>query len=244
MRLLLDAGNTRLKWRLERDGIIIEAGSSALDLNPPLASIRDYLESVSRVGISTVTREDIRLQLSSYLEQNTSGEVRFYWAEAERSGLKNSYTDAGTMGADRWHGMYGAWKQGGGGFAVVDAGSAITVDYVNHAGQHLGGYILPGLNMMLKSLKSDAARIAFESGEMLEVRPGTNTAEGVNQGLSWLLQAMTERIANDVSALGLVRILVTGGDAGRLLALGMEGEHCPSLVLDGLGYIASEDSAK
>ncbi len=240
MRLLVDAGNTRLKWRLEQEGIVIDEGWSALSANAPLASIEGYLGAVSRVGVSTVIHEDMRLRLSSYLEQKVSGPVHFYWAEAQRFGLRNSYMDPQTMGADRWHGMYGAWKRYKCGCAVIDAGSAITVDYVNSSGQHLGGYILPGLKMMLKSLRNDAARIAFEEGEVSKAEPGINTAECVNQGLSWLSRAMIERVSKDVSELNLSQTLVTGGDAGRLFALGMKGVHHPSLVLDGLGYIDSE----
>lgn len=240
MRLLLDAGNTRLKWRLERKGIIIDEGWSVFGMDAPLAGIGGYLGSVSRVGVSTVIHEDMQLRLASYLEREISGPVHFYWAEAQRFGLQNSYMDARTMGADRWHGMYGAWKHYKCACAVVDAGSAITVDYVDHSGQHLGGYILPGLKMMLKSLKNDAARIAFEAGDVSGVEPGKNTAECVNQGLSWLSQAMMERISKDVSELNLSHTLVTGGDAERLFALGMNGSHHPSLVLDGLGYIDNE----
>lgn len=229
-----------MKWRLERAGVILHEGWSALDVDAPFADIEDYLGSVSRVGVSTVAHEDKRLRLLSYLDRNVAGSVHFYWAENRRSGLQNSYIDARTMGADRWHGMYGAWKRYSSGFAVIDAGSAITVDYVDYAGRHLGGYILPGLKMMLKSLKSDAARIAFEAGDVSEAKPGVSTAECVNQGLSWLFQAMIERVRSDVSELNLSQTVLTGGDAERLLALGMKAAHHPSLVLDGLGYIDNE----
>ena len=65
------------------------------------------------------------------------------------------------MGADRWHAMLAGWVRCKASFAVVDAGSAVTVDYVNAGGRHLGGYILPGLQMMRRSLKVDAARIGL-----------------------------------------------------------------------------------
>lgn len=240
MRLLIDAGNTRMKWRLEEAGIVIDEGWSALDNEDPLSGIAGYLGSISRVGVSTVIREDIRLKLLSYLERKVPGSVCFYWAEAERFGLQNSYADPKAMGADRWHGMYGAWALHRGGCAVIDAGSAITVDYVSHAGQHLGGYILPGLNMMLKSLKTDAARITFETSHVVSAQPGKNTAECVNQGLSWLSLAMIARVRKDMAELDLAEALITGGDALRLLALGMDGSHHPALVLDGLGCIDNE----
>ncbi|PCM42861.1 type III pantothenate kinase [Marinobacter sp. ANT_B65] len=240
MKLLIDAGNTRLKWRLEQDGLVLDEGWSALGGGDPLVGIEGRLDAVSRVGVSTVIREEKRLELLAYLQQKVSAPVNFHWAEARRCGLQNSYADVKTMGADRWHGMYGAWKRCKSGYAVIDAGSAITVDYVNSTGEHLGGYILPGLKMMLRSLKSDAARILFEAGALSGSDPGKSTAECVNQGLSWLSRAMIERVGRDMSDLGLSQALVTGGDAGRLLQLGLEGAHYPSLVLEGLSYIDRE----
>lgn len=241
MRLLIDAGNTRMKWRLEQAGSAINEGWSELGSEDPLANIDDYLGSISRIAVTTVIHEEARLSLLSYLKRKVAAPVRFYWAEAKRFGLRNSYTDPHTMGADRWHGMYGAWKMCGQGCVVVDAGSAITVDYVNHQGEHLGGYILPGLNMMLKSLKTDAARINFKASNASVPHPGQSTAECVNQGLTWLSLAMLERIKNDSAELGLTAVLVTGGDALRLMAMGMGADHCPSLVLDGLGHVDSEE---
>lgn len=240
MRLLIDAGNTRLKWRLEQGGIIAREGSALLDSANPLAHIEGSLNSVSRVAVSTVIHEDARQRLLSYLMQRVPGPVNFYWAEGQRCGLLNSYEDVKTMGSDRWHGMYGAWRHYRCGCAVIDAGSAITVDYVSKEGKHLGGYILPGLQMMLRSLRSDAARIAFEPAHVSRVEPGNNTAECVNQGLSWLSQAMIDRIRSDASEFELPQTLVTGGDAERLFTLGVDGVHHPSLVLDGLGYIDNE----
>lgn len=241
MRLLMDAGNTRMKWRLEQAGTAIKEGWSALDSEDPLASISGYLGLVSSVAVSTVAREDVRLRLLSYLEQKVAVPIRFYWAEEERLGLRNSYADPRAMGADRWHAMYGAWRLYGSGCAIVDAGSAITVDYVGHHGRHLGGYILPGLNMMLKSLQTDAARIEFEADDVSVAQPGKSTAECVNHGLSWLSLAMIEKIRSDSAGLGLPEVLVTGGDALRLIAMGMSADHYPSLVLHGLGCIDSEE---
>lgn len=242
MRLLVDAGNTRMKWRLEQGGVAIDEGWSVLTNEDPLARLDDYLGSVSRVAVSTVVCEDVRLRLLSYLEQKTSAPVRFYWAEAERFGLHNSYDDPRSMGADRWHGMCGAWKLLGRGCAVVDAGSAITVDYVSHEGMHLGGYILPGLSMMLRSLKTDAARVDFEEGGVSLPHLGKSTAECVHQGLSWLSLAMLRQIESDRVSLGLAEVVVTGGDAARLIAMGMSADHHASLVMRGLGYIDSEDA--
>ena len=148
------------------------------------------------------------------------------------------------MGADRWHGMYGAWQLLRGGFAVVDAGTAITVDYVAADGRHIGGYILPGLKMMLRSLQLDAARIGFDSRDSGITSPGRDTGECVNHGLSWLFQSAIERIHSDTRTYGLPDIVVTGGDASRLLDLGLAADYRPSLVLEGLDAVDREEQAE
>ena len=97
------------------------------------------------------------------LESFCRAPIVFHWAEPHRGGLVNAYTETDRMGADRWHAMYAAWQADAGGFAVVDAGSAITIDYVADSGKHLGGYILPGKQMMLRSLRQDAAQSEADS---------------------------------------------------------------------------------
>tara|TARA_Y100000589_G_scaffold237676_1_gene225080 strand:- start:745 stop:1191 length:447 start_codon:yes stop_codon:yes gene_type:complete len=145
------------------------------------------------------------------------------------------------MGADRWHGMYGAWLRHRSGFVVVDAGSAVTLDYVDAGGQHLGGFILPGQGMMLRSLRRDVARVVFKPGEVLDDTPGKSTSECVNHGLAWLLAGLVERIQRDAESLGLTDVIVTGGDAPRWLALGLRARHCADLVFDGLAAIDAEE---
>jgi type III pantothenate kinase len=142
--------------------------------------------------------------------------------------------------------MYGAWqkRKHGPGYTIVDAGSAITVDYVDSSGRHLGGYILPGLRMMLRSLKVDAARIGFDSEQVSDMRPGMSTGECVNHGLAWLSGALIDRIHSDSVEFGVPDILVTGGDAERLLHLGLAAKYHPSLVLEGLAAIDTETYAK
>ena len=240
MRLLVDAGNSRLKWRLERDGDAVEQGVGRLDDDLPISVLAHKINGIDSVAVSTVASEPKRVALQAFLQKQTGAPVTFYWAEPSRCGLANAYLDVSRMGADRWHAMYGAWATCRRGFAVVDAGSAVTVDYVDSSGRHLGGFILPGLQMMLRSLKTDAARIGFDPSQNLATEPGRSTGECVNHGLAWLSAAMVERIHRDVQAHALADIVVTGGDADRLLGLGLRGQSRPSLVLDGLGLIDAE----
>ncbi|QSP95982.1 type III pantothenate kinase [Marinobacter salinisoli] len=243
MRLLVDAGNTRIKWRLDSDGRVVDQGAALLVDRNPLAALAGRADAVERVAVSVVAAEEQRERLSQLLSDLTGAPVRYHWAEAARGGLVNAYSSPSKMGADRWHAMYGAWASRRQGCAVVDAGSAVTVDYVDDAGRHLGGFILPGLQMMFRSLKTDAARIGFDPDQVLEVAPGRSTTECVNHGLAWLSAGMVSRIQQDMASFGLRETLVTGGDADRLVRLGLNGIIKPGLVLDGLAKIDGEELA-
>lgn len=244
MRLLIDAGNSRLKWRLDESGRVVDQGVGVIADADPLPGLSVIEGRVSRVAVSTVASETKRASLLAHLSSRFDAPIRFYWAEAARKGLKSAYEDCSQMGADRWHAMYGAWQRRRRAFLVVDAGSAITVDYVDSHGRHLGGFILPGLNMMRRSLQVDAARIDFDPSQVLNVSPGVNTSECVNHGIAWLFEALVERVKRDSMAFSINDIVVTGGDSGRLLELGLVAEFCPSLVIDGLGLIDAEAHAE
>lgn len=243
MILLVDSGNTRLKWRLERQksAEVLGQGVGLLsDVDPLQAMCLPKGERVTSVAVSTVASEQRRRNLVAALESRFAVPVTCYWSERERDGLVNGYQQPAKMGADRWHGMYAAWQRRRQGFAVVDAGSAVTVDYVAADGHHLGGYILPGLQMMLRSLSSDAARIGFEPEPNLKTRPGLSTNECVNHGLAWLNAAFLDRVLADIQNYGLRDLVLTGGDALRLQHIGLQGEIEPELVLDGLAKVHRE----
>lgn len=238
MKLLIDAGNTRIKWQLLAHGNVLEEGFSAHNSGEDFHDWSPWVGAIERIAISTVISEDRRRHLQARLEATCNAPVIFHWAESRRGRLTNAYADVHRMGADRWHAMCGGWlATGAGGFAVVDAGSAITVDYVARSGAHLGGYILPGKQMMLRSLRQDAARIGFDSLDAEQGSPGTSTTECVQHGLVWLREAMVGRIHEDCRKFGLDRVLVTGGDASGLIGAGLSAVHDPYLVLSGLAAI-------
>lgn len=243
MRLLVDAGNTRLKWQLDQQGTIITSGACLFESRDWLDKLSPYADRIRHIAVSTVVSEARRTGLVDCLARLSAADVWFYWSEASRGGLRNAYSDVGKMGADRWHAMYAGWHQMASGFAVIDAGSAITIDYVAGDGGHLGGYILPGKKMMLRSLQQDAARIGFESIDTGAGEPGMSTTECVQHGVIWLWQGLIRHLLADCQQYGLDRILCTGGDAAVLLSAGLPGQHEPDLVLAGLAAIDSENTA-
>lgn len=241
MKLLVDGGNTRVKWQLRSPQQVVASGYGQIDSSDLFAELASHADSITAIVVSTVMSEAYRVQLQSRLAALTQIPIRFHWAEASRGGLVNAYAEPAKMGADRWHAMYGAWARCRTGFVVVDAGSALTVDYVDGDGHHLGGYILPGQAMMLNSLRRDAARIGFDASEGADSSPGVSTTECVHHGLSWLRASLVASIQEGCGRYGIRELLVTGGDAERFLVHGLPAVHCPDLVLDGLALIDHED---
>lgn len=237
MILLIDYGNTRIKWRLIAPSGLCREGFCVSTEPSSLQELAELGPSVSRVAVSMVGSESAMALLESVIREITPAPIRFYWAEQQRDGLTNAYADVNRMGADRWHAMLGAWAAVRAGVAVIDAGSALTVDYIDRQGRHLGGYILPGLQMMRQSLQIGAARVGFDDEQQLSTLPGRSTSECVNHGLAWLGAGLVDRIQRDAHHYRLQRLLVTGGDAQRLLALGLDGEHHPDLVFEGLTLV-------
>ena len=243
MRLLIDAGNTRLKWQLNQQGTVVARGAGLFDSEDWLDELTPNAAGIRRIAVSTVVSEARRVSLVKRLALLSPTNARFYWSETSRGGLRNAYADVSRMGADRWHAMYAGWHQKASSFAVIDAGSAITVDYVGGDGCHLGGYILPGKQMMLRSLQQDAARIGFETIDTGTGQPGMSTTECVQHGVVWLWEGLIRHLLVDCQRYGLDRILCTGGDAEALLCAGLPGQNDPDLVLAGLAAIDSESAA-
>lgn len=230
-----------MKWQLVAGGDVVQMGVSGPEAEDLFQHWSHYVDAIDRVVISTVISEERRQNLQARLEILSQAPVVFHWAEQLRGKLVNAYADASRMGADRWHAMCGGWHvTGGGGFAVVDAGSAITIDYVARSGAHLGGYILPGKQMMLRSLKQDAARIGFDGIDAEHGMPGRSTTECVQHGLVWLRESLVARLYRDCRSFELDQILVTGGDADGLIGAGLRAVHEPYLVLNGLAAVDGE----
>ncbi len=239
MKLFVDAGNSRVKWQLRDADRILCSGAGEPESDALFQGITpaDWQRLVS-VSVCTVGSEDARCQLQGRIVQATRAPVRFYWTQPRFGDLVCAYSDPSAMGADRWYAMVAAWSLVRGACLVVDAGSAITVDWIGNGGAHEGGYILPGRKLMLSSLSQNTARVLFEQTENRQSEaPGRSTAECVFHGVNWLIRALALQLGKEAS----VPIVVTGGDGfavkGALVndtAVSVKVHHCPDLVLDGL----------
>lgn len=221
--LLIDAGNSRIKWALLvggswQTGAITAVGSGLDALTDALAS----LQRPDSVIVSNVRGEAFAQNLKQWIHAHWQRKVAFARSESVWSRLKNGYSDPGALGVDRWMGLIGAACRFRPPFCVVDLGTAITADWVDASGRHRGGVIAPGIQAMIRTLTTSTQGI--ETSNIKTVRPdltlpfGCDTSDaillGVHLSAAGLIEKAASRAQKGVGE-GFILIL-TGGDAVRV----------------------------
>jgi type III pantothenate kinase len=249
VKLLLDVGNTRIKWSTLEGAGLGEGGEFAhreLDLAPLLERQWSGLDRPGRVLVSSVAAPARRRELERWLADRWGTPVRFAASQAHQLGVQNGYRDPARLGVDRWVALLAARSRFDGPVCVVDFGSALTIDGLARDGMHAGGLIVPGLRTMHRSLSG--GDISLDAGEAphapAEVALGRDTAEAVGYGIQQCLALFVDGVCERMTrTFGETPArIVTGGDAEQMLPQ-LEGryEHMPYLVLEGLALIALED---
>ncbi|MHB8745449.1 MAG: type III pantothenate kinase [Gammaproteobacteria bacterium] len=247
MTLLVDIGNSRLKWVLINGADWAEQGVIAHHDLPPetlFTSIWAALPAPQRVVVANVAGKKFAAALRAWAKSTWSVEVEFVIARRKACGVTNAYVEPQRLGADRWAALIGAHRLSAGASCVIDCGSAVTIDALDARGQHLGGLIMPGLSMMREALLRNTDGIAKTARDMDAGKVALlarDTAGAVNGGTLYNLIAMIDRVNGDLAAdlqVPLNRV-ICGGDAVQLLPL-LSGDfhHEPDLVLHGMAIIA------
>ncbi len=249
--LLIDAGNTRLKWGVLTDGAIQDTGHLLqADLaEHGIAILTTRLpRDVREVFVSNVAGPTFATRLAGVMSAHCGSEVRFARSRPEALGLRNAYQDVRQMGVDRWVAMVGAWTEWHRALVVVDAGTAVTIDAVDDDGQHLGGQIIPGVRLMASALGTATSDIPIVEPADHATAPGidmfgASTAAGVANGAVNAVTGAVERAISVLRSNGYNPVVVlTGGDASAMLrALAESPEYRPHLVLEGLAALLDHD---
>lgn len=245
MNLLIDIGNSAIKWgssdggRQLLTGRAEHAGRAAEELP---ATLWAGLARPERVLCASVAGDEWREALGHWCRERWQLVPEFVVSEAERAGVRNGYRVSERLGVDRWMALLGAWHAWGGPACIIDAGTALTIDALDADGEHLGGLIMPGVEMMRRSLFANTHGIRAEApGEATLL--GRDTRAAVTGGTLVAAIAGVERVVADLQqALGpALQLVLTGGEAARLLPL-LRGSyrHDPDLVLRGLAVVAGE----
>lgn len=238
MILLLDVGNSRIKWARSTGSGLVDFGAVA-HAGSPLDTLRKHgLPPADDVWVSCVKSINWN-ELGTGLRQVTGRDPRLASAESSRDGLVNSYAEPARMGPDRWLAMLALWTELRGPFCVVSAGTALTLDRVDSQGQHLGGLIATGLmsaqHALLSVTKGRPSELSRPYGEQL----GRDTESAVRQAAYFSSLGVIERGLSSGGGNPEEARVITGGDAAALLpTLGAGWSHRPHLVLEGLEILA------
>ena len=240
MILELDAGNTRIKWRILDEGESRAAGASPTLEELGVQLGEQPLARVKRMRVSSVRGPVFAGNLEALARESWQLRPEFAAVSRQAAGVTNAYKDPHTMGVDRWLAMLAAYDRTGDACCVLDCGSAITFDWVNAGGEHQGGFIVPGLQLMRQSLagKTRALDIAVEDwGDPV---PGKSTPAAIGNGILAMVCGFAEHCRQETLKAGGtdVRWFLTGGDAeivGR--HLGHDHVIARDLVLDGLALV-------
>jgi len=121
--------------------------------------------------------------------------------------------------------------------AVIDLGTALTIDYISAKGEFEGGIIFLGIMASARSLKRETAKLP----EITAIKPGPvigrDTEEAIQSGLFWGYRALIRGIIADMrlGRRGGPKIYATGGDAPYIMKdLDFQFKLVPHLTLIGL----------
>ena len=246
MKLLIDIGNSRIKWAYANASLLSGVGSATYQwpfahswwANAlPLGDVPD------QVIIASVAGAELNTSLEQWLADTWTVERVFLASAACSLGVTNAYREPEKLGVDRWAAMLAAHAQVRGAVCVVDCGTAVTLDIVNAAGVHQGGMILPGRYMMRQALHARTSRIPLTDAVEQHSLLGTDTdscisAAGLQATLGMIERAQRQYTQETGEAAVCV---LTGGDAKVYLKhLSPECRHEPDLVLKGIHLLSEE----
>lgn len=236
MNLQIDIGNTQTKWRIvERDDVLQRGSQATATLTDGLLDL-SAVSSIKSATLCSVANPNITQSISLQLAQQFNIELQVAQVSAIAGGVSCGYEQTQALGIDRWLALVAAYQHYQGPVMVVDVGSAMTIDLVSPDGQHVGGYILPGLRLMREALWNGTDKVrAAEQVEPIDALnmlvPGAMTEDAVNRGCLLAAVAVVEKLASTYPA----AVVITGGDAPTLIAaLSLKADHRLDLVLEGL----------
>jgi type III pantothenate kinase len=243
-RLVVDVGNTRIKWGLCDAALVVDFAALPPD---DLSAWQRQLDTWHLTGALTWVLSGVhpgrRDRLADWLRER--GDTFRLVTMPSQLPLEVALEHPEKAGIDRLLNAVAVntRRSPGAPAVIVDAGSAVTVDYLDEHGVFRGGAILPGLRLMVQALHDYTALLPVVelSGEV--VVPGTSTPSAMSAGIFCaVLGGIGELIARlqRQAPMGTkLDVFLGGGDAPLLLGqLPQQTQHWPLMTLEGLRMTA------
>lgn len=241
MILELDCGNSFIKWRIVTEsGVSAGCGGVVGTGEELVQSVQQQLLNLRACRLVSVRSDEETLRLVDALRRAFCIECVCAHPAVELAGVRNGYEQYERLGLDRWLALVGAYQQARQACLVLDLGTAVTSDFVDADGRHLGGFICPGVPLMRNQLRTHTRRTRYDDRlakqAMQSLAPGRSTAEAVERGCSLMLQGFVHTqldMARDYWG-GRFVVFLTGGDASLVVNMLPDARVVPDLVFIGL----------
>ena len=246
MNLLIDIGNTRLKWCIDSHHGIQKG--HAVDYRQAhfihdIECIWKQLATPNTLAISSVSSQKIVSQLTS-LAQKIWPTINVVIAKSSAATLSviNAYAQPEKLGVDRWLGLIALQHHYTGNRCIIDCGTAITIDYLDKQGTHLGGLISPGIYLMKQSLSQgteDLPLVTINNSASL----ASSTESAISLGILYAATGLIEKTLHHFPPCD--NVILTGGDASLLAHhLDLKLMIKPNFILEGLSLYCKKESAQ
>jgi len=245
MNLLIDIGNSRIKWCLY-NSVENEFGFEGAMLHdnadlPALFSEHcSNLDKPDRIVISNVSGQKLAESIDAWVDKEWQIKTEYVKTEAFSHGVSNAYSEYLELGVDRWMAIIAGWqrfRQQGKAVCVVDCGTATTIDGISASGQHLGGFIIPGYTTMQEMLVNNTSDIEMARKILPSINFSSSTEEGVISGCYLATISIIDRVVTSMQddSGKQINCVITGGNAELVVEeLAGKFEYEPKLVLRGL----------
>lgn len=238
MILTIDIGNTYIKFKAWQAGVPVHSGrflEDELEKLPGLVSGGE-LQGILFASVGSMVAED---KIAALFPGTRCQKII---SAKEFCGVTNGYEEPSRLGVDRWLAIIEAYYHSGKkSCLVLDLGTALTLDVIDSAGMHMGGYIVPGLRMMRDALQLSTQQVRFAAGKGLRLGYGVNTAEAVENGtfsmiVAWLNSEVDEFLRRFPDG----TVYLTGGMSSAIKGCIRHSViHHEDLVLDALYRMGS-----
>jgi len=217
MIALIDIGNTRTKYCLVNKS---KRGAIQAVLNDKVGVefLNDNFSGVTKVLVASVNCNQLMNEVNIWCQNNDIA-LKQVVSELRKNEVKSGYQQPNQLGVDRWLALIGAaelFPQKNS--LIIDAGTATTVDLLAANGQHQGGWILAGIDTLVKSVLAETTQVEAKDNEKASLAFGVNSSENVHNA-AWAATVGTVNLAvtqAQQQGLQVEQIIFTGGNGALL----------------------------
>ena len=214
--LLLDGGNSQLKWAWVENGVFNEVTR---------APYRD----LSKLGEEWAERSDDRTRIvgcavcgdlkKALVEAHLTAPVRWLPSMPQALGIRNHYRNPAEHGSDRWFNALGSRRFSQNACVVVSCGTAVTTDALTEDNHYLGGTIMPGFHLMKEALAAKTANLDRPAGKVYPFPTTTPNAitSGMMDAVCGAVIMMHGRLQQKTGEGRPVDVIITGGGASKVV---------------------------